>query len=288
MSQAEHIKNEIERTRSELTDTIQAIERKFSPNRLMDEAMQSMRNVNLNQSRVVDMMRENPIPLTLVGLGLSWLVLSSLRGSPALGGEVNEEDYGEGGVQGVLHSGLEEAREWAGYGAGGGGNGSQGLGDLTEGMHGKATDMARNMRDSARDLTGQAQTQARQVSRNVGRLATNMRRSASQWAGRSSDMFQDRPLTVGLLAVVAGFALGAALPRTRREAEFLGDTGDEFWQTARDTGRDALSRAGRVAQRAAEAVGEGGSGTVQRTREAIKDEVRRQNLGGEGNAATAH
>lgn len=287
MNQAHEIENEIERTRSELTDTLQAIERKLSPNRLMDEAMQTMRNVNFSGSRVMDLARDNPIPLALVGLGLGWLVLSTARGSSVRGGEISGEEFGEGGYQGVASGagdyqsagpgGVGEPRQWAGYGAGGGGDGG---GDGSQRM----SERAEGARNRVRELGEQAQAQASQVGQRMGRLTSSMRQSANEWAHRGTDLFQDHPLTVGLLAVAAGFAFGAALPRGRREAEMIGEPSGEFLHTARESGRAAIGRAGRVAQRAAETAVEG----MQRTKEAVKEEARRQGLTGEGNSATAH
>jgi ElaB/YqjD/DUF883 family membrane-anchored ribosome-binding protein len=225
MNRAEDIETEIEQTRHEMTDTLQAIERKLSPNRWMDEAMETMRNASLNQSRVMELVRDNPVPVALVGLGIGWLVLSSVRGA-----RMDADD-------------IEDAAEdWSGSGS-----------DLLSGA-------AEQAGDKVRDLASKAKSKARYVGQKVERTTDTVRRQASDLADSTGDVFRDHPLTVGLLAVAAGVALGAAIPRSRREVEILGDTGADLLDTARETGRDILHKAGRVVQRAGEAVsGEAGS-----------------------------
>ncbi len=248
MSQADDIQNEIEKTRSDLADTLQAIERKLSPNRIVDEAMETMRSVNISESRLMDLVRDNPVPLALVGLGLGWLALSSLRPAARRLGEA-AEDYGEGGYA---------QEQWAGYGAGEGGNGSgSGIADLGESARERAGEMAEDLSEGAQQLTGEMRRRARRVRHGVQRISSSVRDRAGEWAGRSSDAFQDHPLLIGMLAMAAGVAMGAALPRSRREVEMLGDASAGLVESARNVGRQAVERASGAIQRATRAAGEG-------------------------------
>jgi len=225
MNRAEDIENEIEQTRHDMTDTLQAIERKLSPNRWMDEAMETMRNASLNQSRVMELVRDNPVPLALVGLGVGWLVLSSVRGARLDADRIEDA-----------------AEDWSG--------------DRSDMLSG----VAEQAGDKVRDLALKAKSKVRTVSQQVDRTTDTVRRQASDLADSTGELFRDHPLTVGLLAVAAGVALGAAIPRTRREVEMLGDTGADLLDSARETGRDMLHKAGRVVQRAGEAAsGEAGA-----------------------------
>ena len=74
---AEDIEHEIARTRGEMADTLTAIERKLSPQQIMDQAVDTMRDFLSDRSRVAEMVRDNPIPLALVGLGLGWLAVTA-------------------------------------------------------------------------------------------------------------------------------------------------------------------------------------------------------------------
>ncbi len=238
MKRPEEIETDIEQTRGAMSGTLQAIERKLSPNRLVDEAMDTMRKMTMSDAGLVGLARDNPVPVALVGLGLGWLALSSLRGSShSLAAAVQDTE------QDAAARAAEKAEEWAGYGADGG-NG------LKRGLAAKARerigDVAQNLGESAQKWTEATRSGVDGLGRRVSRQAEDL-----------ADVFQDHPLTVGLVALVAGVALGAAIPRTRRETELLGDTAAELLASARETGRQAIQKAGRVVERAAGAVSEG-------------------------------
>lgn len=261
MKRPEEIENDIEQTRGAMSGTLQAIERKLSPNRLVDEAMDTMRKMTMTDSGLVGLARDNPVPVALVGLGLGWLALSSLRGSSHSLAAAIEDTVDESSTLSA-----DKAEEWAGYGADGGNGATR---RLAAKARERAGDVAQNLGETAREWTEATRSGVaglgRRLSQGVGRQAEDL-----------ADVFQDHPLTVGLVALVAGVALGAAIPRTRRETELLGDSAAELLASARETGRQAIQKAGRVVQRAAEAVSEGGSETVKRTKEAVSNEVRRQ------------
>ena len=75
------IERELDDTRSRLDDTIGALQRKVAPGTLVDQAVEYFSEGggmelgrNLGRS-----MRDNPIPVALIGVGLGWLVLANSR-----------------------------------------------------------------------------------------------------------------------------------------------------------------------------------------------------------------
>jgi hypothetical protein len=66
-------------------------------------------------------------------------------------------------------------------------------------------------------------------------------------------MMQDNPLAVGALGAVIGALVGAILPMSRRERDWISDTQAHLVDQARELGRDALARAGDVARHAGRA-----------------------------------
>ncbi|MET0257745.1 MAG: DUF3618 domain-containing protein [Methylobacterium sp.] len=67
------------------------------------------------------------------------------------------------------------------------------------------------------------------------------------------ETLQDEPLVLGAVAIAIGAAIGAALPSTRTEDEWLGETRDKLRDDALDYGRDTLDKAQTVAGKAYEA-----------------------------------
>ena len=75
------IERELDDTRSRLDDTIGALQRKVAPGTMVDQAVEYFSEGggmelgrNLGRS-----MRDNPIPVALIGVGLGWLLLANSR-----------------------------------------------------------------------------------------------------------------------------------------------------------------------------------------------------------------
>jgi hypothetical protein len=76
----DEIQRDIEGTRAELADTLTTIERRFSPNELLDQAVYLLRDHGPELGRRLgDTISRNPLPAVLIGVGLVWLALSGNR-----------------------------------------------------------------------------------------------------------------------------------------------------------------------------------------------------------------
>lgn len=107
----------------------------------------------------------------------------------------------------------------------------------------------RRTRASAREAVETARHRAREVG---DRAAYGARRAGEQ----AADTFEHYPLAVGALAMALGAFIGAALPATRREREWIGRTGEDLRETAGAYAREAAHAAGDVAERMASAARE--------------------------------
>jgi len=83
------IEQEIEQTRSEMSDTIDAIQQQLSPSHLKEQAKEAVRDATIGRaqdmvssagesakatgSSMLDMIKQNPVPAALAGIGLGWL-----------------------------------------------------------------------------------------------------------------------------------------------------------------------------------------------------------------------
>ena len=78
----EQIEREIEQTRRNTAATLAAIEDRLAPGRLMDEAWNYLRNSGQGQTFVSNLsttVRDNPIPVALLAISLTWLAIASSR-----------------------------------------------------------------------------------------------------------------------------------------------------------------------------------------------------------------
>lgn len=251
------------------------------------------------ESRLMDTVRDNPMPLALIGLGLGWLMVSGIRsarsegmaatggsdyegarrgmgyGRPQGGAGAYESGYGSydsSDYGGADYAGYTEYATGAGYEAQsparhvGGGRAE----DLRE----RASSTARNVRERTARMTGRiserAQEWAGSARHRVSSAGRTVRSQASHLAERSTETYQEHPLMLGSMALLIGAALGAALPRTRSEDEMMGETRDELMHRARAAGEDTMEKAKTVASRTAEAARESGQEALERVKDAAK------------------
>lgn len=93
--------------------------------------------------------------------------------------------------------------------------------------------------DSAKQHLGNAKTK-------VGEKAHGAMDSARHGARRANagfhDMLDEHPMAVGAMAIAAGAMIGALLPSTRTEDEWMGRSRDKVADKARDAARSGLDR----------------------------------------------
>jgi hypothetical protein len=93
----EVIRAQIEQTRAQMTQTVNSIQERLSPERLTREAKDKIKEATIGKveemadvatykanrwrNNLVDTMKQNPIPTALVGIGLGWLLMEGMRSS---------------------------------------------------------------------------------------------------------------------------------------------------------------------------------------------------------------
>lgn len=75
----EDILAEIEQTRHEMDSTLTAIEHRLTPGQLVDQGLDYLRNSGANEfvQNLGGQVKNNPLPVALVGIGVAWLMASS-------------------------------------------------------------------------------------------------------------------------------------------------------------------------------------------------------------------
>ncbi|HEV2742275.1 MAG TPA: DUF3618 domain-containing protein, partial [Rubrobacter sp.] len=73
---------EIERTRADMSETVDAIQERLSPQNLKEQAKDRVKEATVGRARearagVVETVRANPLPAALTGIGLGWLLMSA-------------------------------------------------------------------------------------------------------------------------------------------------------------------------------------------------------------------
>jgi hypothetical protein len=80
----EEVQREVRESRAEVKEGLEAIKDRLSPGQLFDQALDYLRsNSGTDFMRNLGIaIRDNPIPVVLVGIGMAWLMLSGARSRP--------------------------------------------------------------------------------------------------------------------------------------------------------------------------------------------------------------
>jgi ElaB/YqjD/DUF883 family membrane-anchored ribosome-binding protein len=222
----EQIENEIEHTRAEVSATIDAIQSKLTPGQLMDQTMGYLRtslpaDFGSNLSRSI---RDNPLPVALLGIGLAWLMMG---GQPGRRGTTQyAQDFDDGLEDTEAGSGIAERAGAAG-----------------ERMKAHASQLsgrAREAADSVREKIGASTESARA---RLNELGSRSRERYERARGSVSHAIEEQPLVLGAVGLAVGAVLGASLPRTRQEDEFMGETRDRLLDSAKQSAREQVDSA---------------------------------------------
>ena len=75
----DEIRREIARTRAEMDDTVDELGERLSPGRLVDDVWARFRRAG-GLSAIGETVRDHPVPVALMGLGLAWLAIEQASG----------------------------------------------------------------------------------------------------------------------------------------------------------------------------------------------------------------
>jgi len=220
----EQIENEIEHTRAEVSATIDAIQSKLTPGQLMDQTVGYLRtslpaDFGSNLSRSV---RDNPLPVALVGIGLAWLMMG---GQPS---RRNSSRFAED-----IDYRLEDTEAGLGERAGA-------AGERVKARASELRGRAREATDSVRDKFSASTDSARA---RLSELGNRSRERYDRARGSVNHAIEEQPLVIGAVGIAVGAILGASLPRTHREDEFMGETRDHLLDSAKQSAREQVDSA---------------------------------------------
>jgi uncharacterized protein DUF3618 len=242
---AREIEGEIASTRAELSETIDALQEKLRPGNLASEATERVKAVTTEKVRsmaetasgtarqMMSETRNNPMPALMIGAGVAWLLLDRTRKGS---GRHREHD------------------EWSEYSSPRYGSYSET--DDYYRSQGRGEQRWRPNRASSEGMSTEA------ISNWTREAADEARQTARRAQNGLQRMMRQNPLLVGAAAMLVGAAVGAALPETEKENEWMGD--------ARDT---VVDKAQQAAQNATQAVKEATNDIVGDTVSKVAEKI---------------
>jgi ElaB/YqjD/DUF883 family membrane-anchored ribosome-binding protein len=261
--------------------TIDEIQTRLSPAYIKQQTMETIREATVekvekmanNAERKVDNLRtstmetvrENPVPVALIGIGIGWLLLK--------GGNGHDNDYyDQRPYPGSTDYRYSEPRDMRYDQRGGGSDMLEETRERVSGAAHEAKDWidekVQTAQDKVAEITGQAQQKtdetlhtirerADETAEHTQYAAKNVQRKARRQVFRARRTFwqnmNDNPLVMGVVAVAAGALVGLALPGTDVEDQLLGQTRDRIVDEAKITAQQTALKVQTVAEHAQQA-----------------------------------
>lgn len=285
--EAAQIRSDIEQTRAEMGDTIDALQQKLDPSRIAEQvkvelrekvgeayesAKQTVKEATIGRvekmatnvtdaisdvsqragaavsdtgSSIVQVIRENPLASTLVGVGLGMMLAnarSSRRSYSASWDRDRRGSYAYPYSAGDRYSSAERfsSRGESAYG-------DTGLSDSAHGVLDTAKDAVSSAASSVKETAGNVADATREQVSHVADQARYGARAAGDWFQAT---LQENPLVLGIAALAAGAIVGLSFPSTRVESQYMGQAADQVVDRAKSLARDTAEKVQHVAQEA--------------------------------------
>jgi len=276
-SDMDALAGDIEETRSEMTETIDAISERLNPDHLKEQAKEMVRDATVGKAQdmvsnagesarnagngFLDTVRQNPLPAAVAGIGLGWLWKNRSKG------QNSSYNYNYSGGSGYNYGGGYDYRDRV-------------QGD--QAYYYQPQSMTRNSRTS--NVAGAVTDTASSVAGTVGSTASNVAGTVTSGAGQALDqvtnvthqavegvghlgsqaqsqfrdtydqMLQESPLTLGVVAIGVGLAVGMLLPETQMENQVMGEKKEDLMDKAQTMAQETMEKVQNVASQATDAV----------------------------------
>jgi ElaB/YqjD/DUF883 family membrane-anchored ribosome-binding protein len=241
------VRTEIERTRGDMSETIDEIQARLSPRHLASQARDTLKEKTVDRVRSLadnagqgvsdlafrtreaarDTVGPNPWPAIMIGVGAAWLLFDR-RGRSHRDGPVTERQYHPDGTTGY----YEVA----------GGADAAAAGDAWTSTSGSTAASGRSREPYYRGSAWRDESSGRGVAQSSRQALDRARSGLSDFSTQAGHLMQRNPLVVGAVAAAVGVAVGLALPETERENRLMGETRDTLIDRAQGAAHDAVEK----------------------------------------------
>jgi len=262
------IREEIDRTRADLSETIEAIQDRLRPGNVASRAAESVRDATVGRvtefansmtgrgtsrdrdrdddwryrslgwdgsprNGLMDRIRDNPMAAAMAAGSIAWLFLGSRR--QPRGYEYSRQDR-ERGLYGSTRGPQPYVREVRlDIDEDSSSFDDRRNSDWGNTGQGWSRNEDGGWRRGAGETGGDMMGQASDMGRRARNAASDMRRRGGRFAS-------DSPFAAGAIAAAIGLAIGLAIPETERENEIMGEARDSMIDAGKDAVRTAAER----------------------------------------------
>lgn len=232
------LEREIDQQRGHIEQLVSALENRLSPGEIFDRMIRSGGGKQF-AGNLADTVKANPVPALLTAAGLLWLYSGR-----------NDSPRSRGSAYGTTTTSAYGASDYGTASAYAGGSESHGMRDKLHGAREKLGSAGSRVSEGTRHAASSVRDRASSAADSVRHGASSATDSVRHGARRASDGMQrlldENPMAAAGIGIAVGALLGALVPSTRKEDEWLGQHSDrltgkakEFARTGADTLKDA-------------------------------------------------
>jgi ElaB/YqjD/DUF883 family membrane-anchored ribosome-binding protein len=256
----DRLEADVQESRHRLNDTITELGSKLSPGQMLDEGIGLLQGqAGRFAGQLGRQVRDNPLPVVLIGAGIAWLVVSSRKSSSAALERQSEDEYHQRRYRTIeearwanprLPSETDEAYEervHQAYSSALGlkqlaGEAANEFKDRVGGAYSDSRDKLGSFASSGKERLGALASDARTM---AGEQAQHLRETAEEARARAERFYDDAPIAAGAIALAIGALVGALTPLSSPER-----------RTLRGLAEGAVNRGAGLAERGIRAVGD--------------------------------
>lgn len=236
------LEREIDQQRNHIEGIVKQLESKLTPGDILGEVMQMGKGSGRELIGTLGQtIKENPLPALVTAVGMYWLYSSSHRINPRImttGVGYNTPASNTNATTLSSASSTTAFSTDSAYNAGQTMGVGHSSGSTVGGKLGAVTSTVGEKLGSAKSVVGEKLGSAKStVSDKTSGLVGSARVRASQASDGFSRMLDENPMAVGAIGIAVGALLGAVIPKTRKEDEWLGERSDRITGQIKDVAK---------------------------------------------------
>jgi ElaB/YqjD/DUF883 family membrane-anchored ribosome-binding protein len=281
----QQIEAEIEQTRMEMSQTINAIQERLSPQHLAEQAKDAVYDATIGTAKgvgynMIETIKQNPLPAAIAALSIGWLFRKSANANNQNWSDQRSyrgyqpqrfQPYDQYGYDQYGYEARSRPAAYTYYGEDADAGLTDRVGQKAEDVKHRVQDVASNVKDQAQDMAGNVKDQAQHLTHEAREQVEYYGEQAREQVGEARDWLQhqmyENPIAIGAVALAIGTAVGLSLPATPVENRVLGEARDSLVEKVQETASETIDKVQSVAQQATSAASD-----------AVKLEAREQGL----------
>jgi uncharacterized membrane-anchored protein YhcB (DUF1043 family) len=243
----EEIEMDIARTRAEMDETLAALERKLSPGELVDKALSYMGGPREFYDNLGHTVRDYPVPTTLVGIGLAWLMAASSGHLPARqhtgSGRFKEKfEHAKDSMSGYTGQFKEKVHSSKESISGYTGELKEKMHETKESMSGYADQVKEKFSETGERLHGSTEKFSGTGER-LSEYSERGRERTREMGSEINRLFHEQPIFTALAGITLGAAISALFPTTHQERQAVRKVDQKVRNVVEENKEDVMSAA---------------------------------------------